>query len=156
LIDDLIQQSQHAISDIRRLVYALRPPALDEFGLLGAIREQALRYTSERLTITIDAPESLPSLPAAVEVTAYRIAQEALTNVARHARATTCTIRLALADSRFVIEIMDDGAGISGDSRSGVGLHAMRERAEELGGSFRVESSPGAGTRLTACLPLNH
>jgi signal transduction histidine kinase len=154
LIDDLIQQSQNAIADIRRLVYALRPPALDEFGLLGAIREQALHYTSQRLTVTIDAPPSLPPLPAAVEVAAYRIAQEALTNVARHAQAASCTVHIRIDDSWLILEVCDDGVGIADDSRSGVGLHSMRERAEELGGSFTLESSPGRGTRLMARLPL--
>jgi signal transduction histidine kinase len=85
-----------AISDIRRLVYNLRPPALDELGLDGAMRESAAQYATNGLRISVDAPKSLPSLPAAVEVAAYRIAQEALTNVVRHAHARECAVRLRL------------------------------------------------------------
>ena len=90
-LQELTRHTQAAISDIRRLVYALRPPALDDLGLVPALREQAAHYSQAGLQITIDAPDQLPPLPAAVEVATYRIVQEALTNVVRHARARTCT-----------------------------------------------------------------
>jgi signal transduction histidine kinase len=153
LLSELIGQSQTALADIRRLVYALRPPALDELGLISALREQALPYQHSSLAIRIEAPEQLPPLPAAVEVAAYRIAQEALTNVVRHAHARTCVIRLTLDDA-LCLEIQDDGGGMLPDRRSGVGLSSMRERASELGGSWSVEPVPSGGTRVCARLPL--
>ncbi len=94
LLSELEVDLEAALSDIRRLVYNLRPPALDELGLTGAVRESAAQYGTNRLNISIEAPERLPALPAAVEVAAYRIVQEALTNVVRHAHASSCLIRL--------------------------------------------------------------
>ncbi|HSM54885.1 MAG TPA: histidine kinase, partial [Candidatus Sulfomarinibacteraceae bacterium] len=158
LLQDLKTQSKTAVHDIRRLVYDLRPPALDELGLVGALREGAARQSQNGLSITVEAPSSLPPLPAAVEVAAYRIAQEAVNNVLRHAQADTCTVRLAMVQASepqaLRVEIADDGRGIAPDYRAGVGLQSMRERAAELGGSFDVESPSGGGTRVTAVLPL--
>ena len=96
LVVELREELRGTIADIRRLVYDLRPPALDDLGLSGGARRLAERYGSEggQPRVSVEAPEELPSLPAAVEVAVYRIAQEALTNVARHARATTCVVRL--------------------------------------------------------------
>jgi signal transduction histidine kinase len=154
LLSDLIVQSQAAIVDIRRLVYALRPPALDELGFIGAIHEQMAQYEPHRLTFSIDVPERLPPLPAAVEVAAYRIVQEALTNVARHAQAHACTIHLTLDDEALCLEISDDGRGLPAAPRAGVGLNSMRERAAELGGTWVIEPAQGRGTRVRARLPL--
>jgi signal transduction histidine kinase len=155
LLSGLIDDSQSAIADIRQLVYALRPPALDELGLISALREQIAHYASDRLSTTLDAPERLPSLPAAVEVAAYRIVQEALTNVLKHARANACSIRLALVGKgphrTLGLEVQDDGVGLPAQHRTGIGLSSMRERAEELGGAFMIES--GRGTRVSAYLP---
>jgi signal transduction histidine kinase len=95
----------------------------------------------------------MPTLPAAVEVAAYRIALEAVTNAARHADARTCTLRISL-DRDLELEVTDDGRGVPSDYRAGVGLASMRERAAELGGTFRVEPAPGHGTRVLASLPL--
>ena len=155
LLHDLKRQTQTAIADIRRLVYALRPPALDELGLVAALREQAGHYEHAGLSITLDAPEQLPPLPAAVEVAAYRIAQEALTNVARHAQARHCAINLALDDEAETLrlEIRDDGRGLAPTRGQGVGLASMRERAEELGGRCEVVALPAGGTRARAWLP---
>ncbi|HET9492649.1 MAG TPA: GAF domain-containing sensor histidine kinase [Chloroflexia bacterium] len=155
LLQELAGHTQAAIADIRRLVYALRPPALDDLGLVPALREQAANYSQHGLQITIDAPDQLPPLPAAVEVAAYRIVQEALTNVVRHARAKTCTVRLTLNDG-LDVEVRDDGAGLPAGSRAGVGLTSMRERTSELGGTFQIESVPGGGTSIRARLPLRH
>jgi signal transduction histidine kinase len=154
LLAELKGQTQGAISDIRRLVYALRPPALDDLGLVSALREQAAQYQHTGVHITVQAPERMPSLPAAVEVAAYRIAQEALINVVRHADARNCTIRLAL-DNGLCVEVTDDGHGIEAEHHAGVGLHSMRERAEELGGNLAIESMPTRGTRVQARLPLS-
>ncbi len=153
LLNDLKVQSQSSIKGIRRLVYNLRPPALDDLGLVPALRELAEQYTHTELSIEIDAPDSIPPLPAAVEVACYRIVQEALTNVARHARARACSVRLEVRDALYV-EIVDDGHGLPMDLRPGVGLRSMRERAEELGGSCAVVPAPQGGTRVHASLPL--
>lgn len=152
LMNDLISQTQAAITDIRRLVYDLRPPALDDLGFVAAIRAQAIRYNHTGLRVTVKAPESLPPLPAAVEVAAYRIIQEALTNIVRHADAHTCLIRLTL-DNALHLEIIDDGRGIPADRSLGVGLRSMHERTAELGGSCIVEALSAGGTRVLAILP---
>ena len=102
----------------------------------------------------LEAPPALPQLPAAVEVAAFRIVAEALTNMARHAGASSCTIHLAEARAGLVLEIEDDGRGFEPDHPVGVGLVSMRERAEELGGSCCIESSPAGGTRIRVLLPF--
>lgn len=153
LLAELKAQTQAAISDIRRLVYDLRPPALDELGLISAIREQATNYSQNGLNVFVEAPEPLAPLPAAVEVAAYRIVQEALTNVSHHARARACRIRLSLSDE-LELEITDDGIGLPEDLRAGVGLYSMRERTAELGGTCEIGPSPTGGTRVLARLSL--
>ena len=154
LIRELKAQAQAAISDVRRLVYGLRPPALDDLGLRGALCEETLRFKEEGLQITFEAPDPLPALPAAVEVAAYRIVQEALHNVTRHARARTCAVRLGAAAHRLMVEVVDDGIGLPEGRRSGVGLQSMRERAAELNGRCWIEPRDGGGTRVRAELPL--
>ena len=153
VLGELRAETQDAITDIRRVVYELRPPALDELGLVGALREQAARLSAAdpRLSVAVEAPE-LPPLPAAVEVAAYRIATEALINVSRHARARNCSLTLSLED-RLVVEVADDGSGI-GSQPAGVGLTSMRERAAELGGRLVSEARPGGGTSISAHLPI--
>lgn len=154
LLAELKTQTQAAIADVRRAVYDLRPPALDELGLVPALRVHAVRLEGESLRIAVDAPNALPALPAAVEVAAYRITLEALTNVTRHAAARTCLVRLSLSDDCLVVELTDDGRGIPADVPAGVGLTAMRERTVELGGTLEIGSTPGRGSRVTARLPL--
>jgi signal transduction histidine kinase len=153
LIQELKNQVQDAIQDIRRLVYGLRPPALDQLGLVPALRVYAAQNSANGLLICVDAPETLPSLPAAVEVAAYRIALEAMTNAAKHAHANQCTVRLNV-ENELCLEIMDNGAGLPARLPSGVGLASIRERAAELGGEFCLKSTPGEGTHLTIQLPL--
>ena len=152
LLEEIIDGTQNALADIRRVVYALRPPALDDLGLIPAIREQAAQYRSGDLQITVEAPESLPPLPAAVEVAVYQIVREALTNVQRHARAHTCVVDLRV-NGKMDIDIRDDGVGIPAARRAGVGLNSIHERAVELGGSCVIESQPGAGTQIKVSLP---
>src|SRR5205823_3777082 len=101
-----------------------------------------------------EAPDSLPLLPAAVEVAAYRIVQEALTNVTRHAQAHMCIVRLSLTDTVLQVEILDDGIGLPVERETGVGLLSMRERAAELGGSCVIGKRNGSGTRVCARLPI--
>ena len=156
LLSDLGDRARAAVADIRRAVYALRPPALDEFGLVPALRETAAQYAQNGPNVRVNAPEDLPPLPAAVEVAAYRIAGEALTNVARHAGARSCAVRIALdgKTDALLLDVSDDGRGIGEDHGAGVGLRSMRERAEELGGACAVGPAPGGGTRVSARLPL--
>ena len=162
---DLQSEIRAAITDIRRLVYELRPPALDELGLVGAIQQFAAQCTipgetdstsgqiDANLRVNVEETDQLPVLPAAVEVAAYRIAQEALTNVVRHAHARNCTVRLSLLDE-LRLEIADDGVGLQAEQHTGVGLLSMRVRATEVGGSCEIEPLPDHGTRVLARLPL--
>jgi signal transduction histidine kinase len=150
LLEDVLSQSRDAIIDIRRLVYDLRPPALDDLGLLAALRAQASRYEHDGLRVVLDLPETLPPLSAAVEVAVYRIVQEALTNVVRHARATIATVRLACEPDRLEVTIADDGQGIPARITAGIGLRSMRERASELGGTCEVWPRPEGGTTVYA------
>lgn len=154
LLGDLAERTRAAIAEIRRLVADLRPAALDDLGLVAALAEAAAEYERlGRLRIRVDGP-GLPALPAAVEVAAYRIALEAMTNVVRHASAQRCVVSLAIdASGRLLLDVQDDGCGISYGASGGVGISSMRERAAELGGSCSVGPSPG-GTRVTAVMPL--
>ena len=157
LLLELKAQTQVTVAEIRRLVYELRPPALDELGLVSALREHAMRYTgsSDGLHISVEAPsQGLPPLSAAVDVAAYRIALEAVTNVVRHARADSCLVRFSVDDALHV-EIVDNGIGIQPNTPAGVGLTSMRERAAELGGTCLIERVPNGGTRVLARLPLS-
>ena len=159
LLTELIGRTQAAVVDIRRVVYDLRPPSLDELGLLSALREGAAQLDAQEpggIHIHIDTPDSLPPLPAAIEVATYRIAQEALTNVITHAHARVCTLRLAVDEpaSMLLLEVQDDGHGIAPDHRIGVGLVSMRERTTELGGTLTIEQVATGGTRVRALLPL--
>lgn len=124
LVNELQNEIRATVGNVRRLVYELRPPTLDELGLVAAIRERAVQFSSHQkgctdayngLHVVVKAPETLPPLPAAVEVAAYRIVQEALTNVTRHAKAQTCLIQLSLveASGALQVEIIDDGAAHS-------------------------------------------
>ena len=155
LLTELRSETQEAIADIRRLVYELRPPALDELGLIGALSEQAARLSQAGgPRIAVDGPDDLVSLPAAVEVAAYRIAAEALTNAARHASARACSVSLS-CNGALELAIADDGGGIPGNRRAGVGLASMQERAEELGGTCTITPRPGGGTLVRALIPLH-
>jgi len=155
LLGKLKAETQRAVADVRRIVYGLRPPALDEFGLVGSLREEVgrLQYEAPSLTVSLDAPaEGLADLPAAVEVACYRIVTEALTNVTRHAHATQCSVRLRL-NHGLDVNICDDGVGLPEGWRAGVGIASMRERVTELGGDLVIEPSLPHGTRINAHLP---
>lgn len=152
---ELRQQIRNVITDIRRVVYDLRPPVLDELGLHSALREQCARFTAEGLKVTLDGPETFPPLPAGVEVAAYRIVLEALSNVARHSGASLATVNMAFGDGFLRIEITDDGVGVPPDQRAGVGVSSMRELALEIGGACVLEPAPGRGSRVRAMLPMD-
>jgi signal transduction histidine kinase len=158
-VKELAAETQISIHDIRRLVYDLRPVALDELGLLAALQEYVARYQIDQgLRVILSAPESLGRLPAAVEATLFRIAQEALTNVAKHAQARRVELRLCPSPAGISMHITDDGQGFqqretpSGDQ---TGLWSMQKRVEQFGGCFRIESVPGRGTRITVEIPLH-
>jgi signal transduction histidine kinase len=140
-----------ALNDIRRLVYDLRPPALDDLGLIGALSRQLDVPSPTGLQVSIDAPELMPPMSAAVEVAAYRIVMEAVTNVRRHSAARCCRV-IITGDDHLRIAVCDDGPG--GQTwTAGVGLTAMLERSAEVGGTFTAGPTP-AGGRVEACLPL--
>lgn len=160
LLQQLEAEIETVIGDIRRVVYNLRPPTLDELGLVGALREYVAGFSHQAgraaaLTVSVEAPAALPALPAAVEVAAYRIVQEAVTNVLRHAQATSCQIHLLVEDT-LQITVSDDGTGFEEAERigTGMGLTSMRERAEELGGTFTIGNVVPKGTQIIARLPL--
>lgn len=142
-----------ALADVRRLVHDLRPPALDDLGLTGAVRQQAEGVLPPAVAVTVTA-SGTAQLPAAVEVAAYRIASEALANAGRHAGASRVAVTLERADGALVVSVVDDGIGIPPDAPAGVGLVSLRERAAELGGSCTVECPPDGGTVVRAVLPV--
>jgi signal transduction histidine kinase len=155
LLKQLRADTTTAIEDIRRIVYAMRPPALDELGLVPALRQQAsgLRTRGSRpLAVRLDVPSQLPPLPAAVEVAAYRIVTEGLTNVARHSSGSSATVTVRPEGGQLVVEVADDG-GEGGPWHAGVGTSSMRERAAELGGSLTAGPTPDGG-RVRAVLPI--
>jgi len=168
LVDEVAQQSQETVNEIRRLVHGLRPPALDQLGLVDAVRDlvghSSQEYSRPGMAVDIAAsPARLPELPAAVEVNAYRIVLEAISNVTHHAHAGHCTVKFQIAGdgennltpAALLIQISDDGVGLKSHYREGVGLRSMRQRAEEIGGKFTIEPSQPHGTMLTAWLPLS-
>jgi len=155
LLDEIAQQSQQTVTDVRRLVHGLRPPALDQLGLVEAVRD-FVRTEGTGLKFDVSAPaDGLPSLPAAVEVNAYRIVLEALNNVVKHARAGQCAVKFSFDANTLVIHIADDGVGMPKEYRAGVGLRSMRSRAEEIGGELHIESREPHGAHIIARLPLS-
>jgi two-component system, NarL family, sensor kinase len=161
-------ETRASIAEIRRLVDDLRPPLLDEVGLVAALRQRAAslsasstasfslpNQTRSSLVVDVDGPVQLPPMPAAVEVAAYRIATEALTNVVRHSGAARCSVTLVV-NGGLEVSVADNGDGPPHDVRAGVGWTSMRERAAELGGSCTITRRPEGGTIVTAQLPLPH
>ena len=158
LAETLSDQARAEILEVRRLVDGLRPPALDQLGLVSALRQRAEEHLVpgakvDRMTWTVEADEDVEPLPAAVEVAAYRIALEAVTNALRHSDAETCTVTLRRVDGSLLLQIRDTGQGLAPDPGAGVGLTSMRERAEELGGTCTVTSDE-SGTLVEARLPI--
>ena len=158
LIGKLRDQTSGALTDIRRLVYDLRPPALDSLGLVGALQEYAMLLTTRAdgapLTVTVRAVTTISELPAAVEVAAYRIVTEALTNVTRHSSATAAMVTVEVADSTLVVAVHDDGVNVGGGWQPGVGLTSIRERAGELGGQCTI-ATDRTGGRVDVRLPIS-
>jgi signal transduction histidine kinase len=160
LLAGVIADSRSATADVRRLIYDLRPPALDRLGLVEALRAQVLRLcalddpaSGEHVAVALEASDAVAHLPADVEVAAFRIALEAFINVRRHARAHTCTIRLTV-DGPLHVDVVDDGIGFATDAHRGVGIHSMEVRAAEVGGVCTITCPEGGGTRVHALLPI--
>jgi two-component system NarL family sensor kinase len=154
IFDDLDAELAGVLDDVRRISRDLRPPALDELGLMPALRARAAQFAADAgLDLSVNGPDTLPPLPAEVEAAAYRIALEALTNVRRHSSAAHCAVRVRFADE-LEIEVVDDGRGIEAGTPSGVGLTSMRERASEVGGSCEITAGTDGGTRVVARLPV--
>jgi two-component system, NarL family, sensor histidine kinase UhpB len=160
LLDDMRTEIGQALEGIRRFARGLRPPALDELGLIPAI-EGHVRSLAEisGLHITVEADEVAGELPPEAELATYRIVQEALSNVLRHAQATRAAVRVAREADRLVVTVDDDGRGfdpqrIMSTEGGGLGLFGMNERAGYLGGRVQVTSTPGTGTRVRAEIPL--
>jgi signal transduction histidine kinase len=155
LLGRLKAETQRAVTDVRRIVYGLRPPALDELGLAGSLHEEIrrLQYEAPTLAVTLVPGDGLADLPAAVEVACYRIVTEALTNVAKHAHASQCSVRIQL-DQGICVEVCDNGVGLPDGWRAGVGIASMRERVAELGGELTIEPGLPRGTRVRGRLPI--
>jgi signal transduction histidine kinase len=148
------EQARSAVTDVRRLVADLRPPALDDLGLVGALRALVSTLTAGGPQVAVRATGGLDELPAAVEVAAYRIAAEAVTNAVRHASAQRVDLSLSAGHTGLDVNVSDDGAGLPEDLTPGVGLASMRERAAELGGWCSVETTAD-GTGVRAWLPYD-
>ncbi|MGN6162505.1 MAG: sensor histidine kinase [Marmoricola sp.] len=155
LIDTLRGEVDVALAEVRRLVQALRPTALDEVGFRDAIAALGTRFTHRAdgalLAIDFDLSATLPALPEAVETTAYRIVTEALTNISRHAQASSATVEI-WADTHLHLRVTDD-APPGAEWTPGVGLMSMRERAAEIGGSATAMATD-VGGQVRAILPL--
>ncbi|HET9423676.1 MAG TPA: sensor histidine kinase, partial [Nocardioides sp.] len=160
LLDQLSDQTREEIAEVRRLVDGLRPPALDQLGLLSALRQRAdehnLAARSQRsgpaMSWSVVADDDIGPLPAAVEVAAYRIAIEAVNNAARHSAAESCVVTIERDQEALRVRVEDTGLGLAPEAVPGVGLASMQERAEELGGSCHVTSTAGTGTLIEATL----
>ncbi|WP_160150897.1 sensor histidine kinase [Microbacterium timonense] len=158
-LEQALTETRAAMQELRRLVHGLRPPSLDEVGLVRALSRQcdllSLNGSDAGVHIRLHA-SSLPRMSAAVEVAAYRIVSEALNNVVRHSRATRCDVSIDIDETRdrLRLRIEDDGVGLPAELALGVGLRAQRERAEELGGSWRAEAAHPHGLSIHVSLPL--
>jgi signal transduction histidine kinase len=153
LLGEIDNEVKESIGDIRRLVEALRPPALDELGLLGAVKSRAAALAGD-VTIDVSGPESAAGLPAAIETAAYRIVVEAMTNAVRHSGGAYCSVFIRVEDDAVEAVVRDDGRGLAADRKPGVGLRSMQERAAEVGGTLSV-SSAAEGTVVSARLPFS-
>jgi signal transduction histidine kinase len=160
-LDEVKAVAVRTLEDVHRIILDLRPSVLDDLGLLSAIRWYGERHLQTRgISVRCEFGELDRRLPPEMETALFRICQEAMSNVARHAQATAVLIEVGLEGDVFRIDIEDDGRGFDPDAaarregRRSWGLMGIRERAEILGGSARVESSPGKGTRVEVRIPV--
>jgi signal transduction histidine kinase len=153
ILDAIAGDLRSCTAEVRQLVDQLRPPALDG-GLQSALRAECERFAAEAIAIELVVGGSLADLPAAVEVAAYRIVCEALTNVVRHSGARRCTVTVNRCRA-LEISIVDDGIGMPSEPSAGVGVASMRERAVELGGGCTITAAAAHGTAVRAWLPVS-
>ena len=151
--DETARLIDAALNELRQVTQGLRPPSLDDLGIGAAVEALAREAERTGLTARIDIQE-LPRMAPELEETCFRLAQEALSNIVHHARATTFRVSLSRQSENVVLEVQDDGRGFSPASGLGLGLVGARERAAAVSGTLSVESSSGGGTRLRAVLPL--
>jgi signal transduction histidine kinase len=154
LLTEIRDETKAAITEVRRAVDELRPPAIDEIGLSGAIRQRALSLSTGQLVFEVHGPPIPPLIPAAVEVAAFRIASEAMTNVAKHSGASRCRVSLVF-DQMLELTVSDNGRGNGQPTRNGVGWSSMTERAAELGGTCTISDDVHGGLLVRALLPLH-
>ncbi|WP_062464009.1 sensor histidine kinase [Demequina soli] len=152
LLAEAREEVRGTIAEVRRVVDGLRPVAIDEVGLVAAVRLRAAALSGE-VAFEVDGGGDAPRLPAAVEVAAFRIATEAMTNVARHSGASRCTVAFRAGDA-LEVTIADNGRGALPGVEDGVGWSSMRERAAELGGTCAIGPRPEGGLLVHAVLPL--
>jgi PAS domain S-box-containing protein len=160
-LDDSVHIVDAAIDEVRRLARSLRPSQLDDLGLIAALRAHvAAQAELGKFHAQFSAPDELPPLADDIEIAAFRIAQEALTNVLRHAHAGEVRVEIDTDGRDLTLLVRDDGVGFARESGSesaagaSLGLVSMEERAALAGGSVRIESAPGAGTEVRAVFPL--
>jgi signal transduction histidine kinase len=156
-LGDLRELVVGTLQEVRRLAVELRPKALDDFGLVPAVERLVDTFRSSTgITVQLESRLGDLRLPPEVETTLYRVVQEALTNIAKHAGAHAVSVLLVRRDSSVTALIEDDGQGFTGadEKHSGVGLAGMRERLALLDGRLLVESDPAAGTTIVADVPL--
>lgn len=158
----IVDVTMQVMAVINAMLQRLRPDMLDELGLQSALIElvNAWRQRNHQIICILRIPQKLPALGDAVNITAYRIVQECLTNVARHARAKRVEIELKILAGAgglgpaLSIRVADDGIGMAADGEEGLGISGMRERVIGLGGRLDIHSRPGMGTRVHAILPI--
>jgi signal transduction histidine kinase len=154
--------TKEAIKQVRTISYLLHPPLLDEAGLASALRCYADGFSERsKIAVTLEIPQQFAGLPKEMELSIFRVVQECLTNVHRHAGSPTVAIRIFQDEACIKVEIEDAGRGIGPSDgslapsiRPGVGLRGMRERLRHFGGTLQVHSN-GHGTRVTAILPVS-
>jgi signal transduction histidine kinase len=154
-LDYVLGLSEAGLAEMRALIFELRPESLEQEGLAAALEKHAASLRA-RYGLVVDFSGDEPDVPLATKEAVYRVAQEALHNVTKHARASRVDLRLACAAGWLVLEVCDNGAGFdpSGSFPGHLGLQSMRERTERLGGRFQIDSAPGKGTRICARVPL--
>ncbi|WFE25987.1 sensor histidine kinase [Solwaraspora sp. WMMD791] len=155
ILDGLAGDLRSGTAEVRRLVDQLRPAALDQ-GLASALRAECQRFDGPNLRVRLCVDDELSRLPAAVEVAAYRIVTESLSNVARHAGAGRCEVRVGRDGGVLRVEVVDDGVGAARPRAGGVGLESIRQRAAELGGGCEIGDGPAGGTVVRVTLPVPH
>ena len=158
-LDEIAKGMKGHVQEVRGLIHDLRPLALDQLGLAGAIEQETVRFSHESGTPTSFRKSNVTPMNAFAEVTVFRVVQECLTNVQKHANASQVEVMIKAVDGGLNTTVRDNGKGFdagnsaSGSSEVGMGLLSMRERAELLGGSLSVQSSPGIGCQVILHIP---